>query len=92
MAAVGATAVGTPGSGAMPLSPAWLWLCLALGLAIGIPVVMAPAGVGRVLQPLRVLHPEWVEERIGRITDALHRFRSRPSALAGCSAERSPCR
>jgi glycosyltransferase 2 family protein len=84
VAAVGATAVSTPGRGAVPISAVWLWLGLAVGAGIGAPVVMAPAAVGRLLQPLRVLHPEWVEERIGRITQALYRFRSRPAALLGC--------
>jgi len=44
--------------------------------------VIAPAGVGRLLQPLTVFHPEWVGDRIVRITETLGRFRERPASLA----------
>ena len=84
VAAVGASAVSTPGRGAVPVPASWLWLGLAIGAGICAPIVMAPAGIARLLQPLRVLHPEWVEERIARVTQALYRFRSRPAALVGC--------
>jgi glycosyltransferase 2 family protein len=86
VAAVGASTIGGPGAAALPVPALWLWACLAIGVAVGVPMVLTPAGVGRALQPLTVLHREWVQERIGRITDALYRFRSRPSALAGCFA------
>ena len=33
---------------------------------VGAPAVIAPAGVGRLLQPLTVFHPEWVGDRITR--------------------------
>jgi len=36
------------------------------------------------LQPLTIVHPEWVGKRIDKLTEALSRFRERPSALAGC--------
>jgi glycosyltransferase 2 family protein len=36
------------------------------------------------LRPLRVIHQEWVEERIGRLTAALTKFRSAPGALVTC--------
>jgi uncharacterized membrane protein YbhN (UPF0104 family) len=85
VAAVGAS-LATGGPDALPVWPSWLWLGLLLAVVISAPAVIAPAGVGRLLQPLRVFHPEWVGERISRVTDMLARFRERPSALAGCFA------
>lgn len=87
LAAVGATlTAGTAGGGALPIWPPLLWLCLAAAAAISMPALLAPAGVGRLLRPLRAFHPEWVGERITRITDALARFRAEPAALASCFA------
>jgi uncharacterized membrane protein YbhN (UPF0104 family) len=87
VAAIGATAAGgLTGSPAAPVSPLWLWVGLALAMGASAPAFLAPAGVGRLLQPLRVFHAEWVGARIERITDALSRFRERPTALAGCFA------
>ena len=43
-----------------------------------------PGGVARLLSPLRLLHQEWVGERIGRLTGALTKFRNAPGALATC--------
>jgi hypothetical protein len=40
----------------------------------------------RLLQPLRILHAEWVDERLGRMADALSRFREAPGTLAWCFA------
>ena len=84
VAAIGATEASRATASAIPIPAPWLWLGLALGAGVSVPAVMAPAGVGWVLYPLRVFHPEWVEQRIVRITQALHRFRSRPGALLGC--------
>src|SRR5262249_7988984 len=39
---------------------------------------------GRLLQPLTIVHPEWVGGRINTLTEALSRFRERPGALASC--------
>jgi len=36
------------------------------------------------LQPLTIVHPEWVGGRIDKLTEALSRFRERPGALAAC--------
>jgi hypothetical protein len=33
---------------------------------------------------LRVFHPEWVDRRLERITEALGKFRERPTSLLGC--------
>ena len=48
------------------------------------PAVLDPAGVGRLLRPLTILHPEWIGSRIENLTAALSRFRDRPHALAAC--------
>ena len=55
-----------------------------IATALSAPVLMSPAGVGRLLQPLTVFHPEWVGGRIEHVTAALARFRERPSTLASC--------
>lgn len=79
VAAVGATWAG--GAGAVPVLPAWLWAGFAAGALVSAPAVIAPAGVGRLLQPLTVFHPEWVGSRITRVTEILGRFRERPACL-----------
>ena len=79
VAAVGATAAG--GAGTVPVLPSWLWAGFLLATLVSVPAVIAPAGVARLLQPLTVFHPEWVGDRITRITDALGRFRERPASL-----------
>jgi len=81
IAAVGATmaaGIGVPAS--------WLWLGFLFMAAAATPVVLAPSGVGRLLQPLTVLHPEWVGGRIDNLTTTLERFRSSPLALGTCFA------
>jgi uncharacterized membrane protein YbhN (UPF0104 family) len=85
IAAVGATAAARLyGSGASPIWPSWLWAFFVAGAAITAPVVYAPEGFGRLLQPLTVVHPEWVGTRIDKLTATLSRFREHPAALAGC--------
>ncbi len=86
VAAVGASVASGGRPGVLPLWPSWLWIGLLLAVAVSAPAVLAPAGVGRLLQPLRVVHPEWVDERIARVTSTLGRLRERPSALAACFA------
>jgi glycosyltransferase 2 family protein len=85
VAACGATmvAAGT-GQVRLPLGPSWLWAGFLAGAAVGVPVFWSPAGVGRVLQPLTVVHPEWVGLRIDNVTTTLERFRNHPGALASC--------
>jgi uncharacterized membrane protein YbhN (UPF0104 family) len=84
VAALGATiAVGLTGHGPAPIWPTWLWAGLILAALVSAPAVLVPAGVGRLLQPLTVFHPEWVGDRIDTFTAILERFRDRPSALAG---------
>jgi uncharacterized protein (TIRG00374 family) len=81
VAAIGATAAG---GNSGPVLPSVLWVGLLLACALSVPAVLAPAGVGWILQPLRIFHAEWVGERITRVTDALAKFRNRPQALGGC--------
>jgi uncharacterized protein (TIRG00374 family) len=83
VAAMGATAAaaGAGGTRAMGVLPSWLWAGFLLATLISAPMVLAPAGFGRLLRPLTVFHPEWVGGRITRITDALARFRERPWSL-----------
>ena len=69
-----------------PIWPSWLWAGFLIGTIVSAPAVLAPAGVGRLLQPLTVFHPEWVGDRIENLTAALSRFREHPGAILGCFA------
>jgi uncharacterized membrane protein YbhN (UPF0104 family) len=85
VAAVGATlAGGIVGGMPSPIWPAWLWAGFLVAAALTVPAVLMPAGVGRLLRPLTVVHPTWVGDRIEMLTAALARFRGRPGALAAC--------
>jgi len=85
VAAIGATlGSGTAGRAPSPIWPSWLWAGFVVAAVISAPAVLAPAGLTRLLQPLTAIHPEWIGERIDKLTSALERFRDRPSALAGC--------
>ncbi len=81
VAATGATIAVRAGTGAVPVLPSWLWTGFLLATLVSVPAILAPAGVGRLLQPLTVFHPEWVGGQIERLTDILGRFRNRPSSL-----------
>jgi uncharacterized protein (TIRG00374 family) len=86
MAAIGASLASggaATAATALPVWPSWLWAGFLLATVVGAPAVIAPAGVGRLLQPLTVFHPEWVGDRIAKITGTLERFRDRPSSLLG---------
>jgi uncharacterized membrane protein YbhN (UPF0104 family) len=86
VAALGASA-GTrfgPGDGAV--TPGVLWAGFGIAAIVATPAFLMPDGFMKLLQPLRVLHPEWVDERLGRLRDALSRFRETPGALGGCFA------
>ena len=85
VAALGATmAAGAAGRRPAPIWPSWLWAGFLISAATAAPVLLAPAGVGRLLQPLTVLHPEWVGGHIESLTAALARFRDRPGVLMSC--------
>lgn len=84
VAALGATFASGLAHGSAPIWPLWLWAGFIVATMASAPAVLAPAGVGRLLQPLTVFHPEWVGDRIDSLIAVLARFRDRPSALAGC--------
>jgi len=84
VAAFAATVVGGSHRTAMHIWPVWLWVGFLAMAAASAPALLAPAGFGRLLQPLTVFHPEWVGERIDKLTSVLARFRDRPVALFGC--------
>jgi glycosyltransferase 2 family protein len=88
VAAVGASAAAeVPAAhAASPIWPSWLWASFLLCAAAAAPAVLAPAGFSRLLQPLTVIHPEWVGGRIEKLTDVLSRFRERPGSIATCFA------
>src|SRR5207249_7205893 len=64
VAALSATILGGGHRAAMPIWPSWLWVGFLAGAAASAPALLAPAGFGRLLQPLTVFHPEWVGGRI----------------------------
>jgi len=86
MAALGATA-GTrlAGSGA-GVGAGMLWAGFGLAAMIATPALLMPEAFVRMLQPLRIVHREWVDERLDRLTIALGKFREAPAAIAGCFA------
>jgi glycosyltransferase 2 family protein len=85
VAALGATMVaGMAGHVPSPIWPSWLWAGFLGATMVSAPALLAPDGVGRLLQPLTVLHPEWIGDRIDGFTAALARFRDRPSAIVSC--------
>jgi len=85
IAAIGATAWTRPDSMG-PVGPVILWLGFAVGATVATPALANPHWFARLLHPLRSLHPEWIAERIARLTAALVRFRETPAALAQCFA------
>jgi uncharacterized membrane protein YbhN (UPF0104 family) len=85
IAALGATA-GHQSGPAGPVGPALLWAGLGLGAITATPALVNPHAFARLLHPLRSLHPEWISERIARLTAALVRFRETPAALVQCFA------
>jgi uncharacterized membrane protein YbhN (UPF0104 family) len=84
VAAMGATIAENSRHVVTPIWPSWLWAGFLVGAAASVPAVLAPAGFGRLLQPLTVFHPEWVGGHIEKVTEVLSRFHDRPGALAGC--------
>jgi glycosyltransferase 2 family protein len=84
MAATGASLMQRMAVG--PVGPVMLWAGFMLGAIVATPALLMPEKVGRLLQPLRVFHQEWVDVRIERLTNTLTRFKETPGALAGCFA------
>ena len=84
VAAVGATLAARVSAAIGPVGPGLLWVALAGAIAVSAPVLLRPDGLAWLLRPLRIVHQEWVEERIGRLTRALGRFGETPRALLTC--------
>jgi uncharacterized membrane protein YbhN (UPF0104 family) len=82
MAATGASLMHRMAVG--PVGPGMLWAGFGLGAMIATPTLLMPEAAMRVLQPLRVFHAEWVDQRIEKLTYALTRFKETPAALAVC--------
>ena len=85
VAALGATA-GSRLSNGGPIPPAVLWVGFAVAAALAAPAVFKPDFYAWILRPLRLIHPEWVDVRLARLTTVLTRFAAAPGALAGCFA------
>jgi uncharacterized protein (TIRG00374 family) len=86
VAAAGASLAAARSDQLGPIGPGVLWLALLGGLALTMTAVLVPQGVGWLLRPLKLIHQEWVGERILRLTGALMKFREAPAALASCFA------
>jgi uncharacterized membrane protein YbhN (UPF0104 family) len=90
IAAIGATSSASAGEPRLlpwswvPPLPWVLWPVLVAGACVFVIGVRLPGGVALMLHPLRFIHAEWVGQRIGRIVDALGRFRERPATLVHC--------
>ncbi len=82
MAASGATMMHRMAVG--PVGPGVLWAGFGLGAIVATPALLMPETMTKLLQPLRVFHQEWVDQRLAKLTDALTRFKETPAALAGC--------
>jgi uncharacterized membrane protein YbhN (UPF0104 family) len=82
MAATGASLMHRMAVG--PVGPGVLWAGFGLGAIVATPALLIPETMTKLLQPLRVFHQEWVDERIAKLTYALTRFKETPAALAGC--------
>jgi uncharacterized membrane protein YbhN (UPF0104 family) len=84
MAAVGATVGPHLGDAAGAVGAGVLWVGFGVATAVATVALLFPATFTRLLHPLRLLHAEWVDERLARLTAALSRFRGAPAALGGC--------
>jgi uncharacterized protein (TIRG00374 family) len=70
-------------SAAGPLSPWLLWIGFTFGAVVLGQAFLTPHTLLWLCRPLRLLHAEWVDARLTRITQTLVRFRTSPVALAG---------
>src|SRR5919198_1754809 len=64
VAALGATAAGSMHHATGPIWPAWLWTGFLLAAMAAAPAVLAPAGFGRLLQPLTLFYSPWGGGRV----------------------------
>lgn len=83
VAAMGATAAAWLSERIGPLGPGILWAGFVAGCAAAAAAVLLPHGIGWLLRPLRLVHQEWVGERIEQLTGALAKFGDAPRAIAG---------
>src|SRR5437867_1920217 len=86
MAAIGATVGPRLGNAGGVIGASVLWTGFGIATTIATVALLFPATFTRLLHPLRLLHAEWVDERLSRLTLALSRFREAPAALGGCFA------
>ncbi len=86
VAAFGATIASGGAGRTSHLWASWLWAGFLVGSIATAPAVLVPDGVGRLLQPLTVFHPEWIGDRIALFTGVLAKFRQNPATLANCFA------
>ena len=86
MAALGATAGGRFEGSPAGVGAGMLWAGFGLAAMIATPALLMPEAFVRMLQPLRIVHREWVDRRLDKLSVALGRFRESPAALAGCFA------
>jgi uncharacterized membrane protein YbhN (UPF0104 family) len=86
VAALGATASQPGLRNAPPVQPWILWAGLFFGGVVSIQALRAPALVTRLAAPLRLLHAEWVDQRVAKLTLALGRFACAPGALVASAA------
>jgi uncharacterized protein (TIRG00374 family) len=81
VAACGSTLAARRSEAIGPLGPALLWTMVVVALGLGVLVLAMPGRLALLLRPLRVFHPEWVDQRIETLTAALRRFRQAPGAM-----------
>ncbi len=86
VAALGATMAGSTFGNGGPIPAAVLWAGFAVAAAIAAPALYKPDFYALLLRPLRLFHPQWVDERLKRLTAVLTRFAATPRALARCFA------
>ncbi|MGE5813138.1 MAG: lysylphosphatidylglycerol synthase transmembrane domain-containing protein [Acidobacteriota bacterium] len=81
IAAIGATVSRWSSVDPGPVGATTLWAGLAAGTIVSVPVLMAPRIIHVLVNPVRRLHPEWIDERLDRLTTALIRFRQSPGTM-----------
>jgi uncharacterized membrane protein YbhN (UPF0104 family) len=86
IAALGATAGPRLIEQGPGLGTATLWTAFAGGATLVTLAVLVPRGLPRLLRPLRLAHPEWVDVRLDRLATAFERFRQAPLSLVMCFA------
>jgi len=84
VAAIGASAAARASASFGPLGPGLIWIALIAGTGATGLAIMRPGLVGRLLAPLRMIHQDWVGERIERLVAALSKFRAEPGKVVTC--------